>query len=392
MRSAVKTGVVMMNLGGPATQAAVEPFLTRLFSDREIISLPFQEYSSRLIARRRSGMVREQYQKIGGGSPIRRWTETQGALLESLLDSVSPATAPHKSYVCFRYADPLTADCVAAIKADAPSRLIAFSQYPQYSCTTTGSSLNELHRELKRQQVESAFDWTVIDSWATHPSFLSSIVTNIENALETKLPAGVNKSDVALLFSAHSVPQRVADRGDRYPGEVAASVLRVMEMLPRRHPYHLAWQSKVGPLPWLSPKVSDAIKALGRRGRKHVLVVPIAFTSDHIETLYELDMTYKDLAQEVGISTFIRTESLNAQPHFIKTMAQIVCDHIAAVDRSRSAAAATAGGSGSGGGDAAGKENWVKTGPQLEMRCVSCVNPYCAESKTFWCGKTVSPK
>jgi len=143
-----------MNLGGPATQAAVKPFLTRLFSDREIISLPFQEYSSRLIARRRSGIVEDDIEKI---EEVRRLSDglRPKEHFSSLSWIVFTCNCSSQVLCLFRYADPLTADCVAAIKADALLRLV-LSQYPQYSCTTTGSDLNELHRELKRQQVESA--------------------------------------------------------------------------------------------------------------------------------------------------------------------------------------------------------------------------------------------
>ena len=157
--SKVKTGIVMMNLGGPANLAEVEPFLLELFADREIIQLPFQSWLGPFIARRRAPKVRGLYEKIGGGSPILRYTRAQGEGMVQRLDRISPATAPHQFYVAFRYVQPKTEDALRAMAADGVERAVAFTQYPQFSCSTTGSSLNELWRAAARTGLQDAFAW-----------------------------------------------------------------------------------------------------------------------------------------------------------------------------------------------------------------------------------------
>jgi protoporphyrin/coproporphyrin ferrochelatase len=171
-----------------------------------------------------------------------------------LLDTLSPETAPHKHYVTFRYAPPLTPDTLAQLKADGVQRAIAFTQYPQYSCTTTGSSINELFRHVKGTDLEK-IQWSVIDRWGNHPLLVKAFAKLIKEELE-QFPVD-QRGKVVLLFSAHSIPYRVADRGDPYPLEVANTVGRVMEELGQSNPYRLVWQSKVGPLPWLGPQTMD---------------------------------------------------------------------------------------------------------------------------------------
>ena len=162
------TGIVLMNLGGPSTLAEVYDFLRRLFSDRDLIPLPFQSILAPLIAKRRTPRIEEQYAAIGGGSPIKMWTEKQGQALVQLLDRVSPHTAPHKPYIAFRYAEPLTTTAVQQMQKDGITRAIAFTQYPQHSCSTTGSSLNELHRVLREADPHTHIAWKVIDRWPTN--------------------------------------------------------------------------------------------------------------------------------------------------------------------------------------------------------------------------------
>lgn len=168
-----------------------------------------------------------------------------------LLDQLSPTTAPHKHYVAFRYADPMTADALTAMKKDGVTRAIAFTQYPQYSCTTTGSSLNELYRHAQADEFKG-IQWSVIDRWGNHPKLVAAFAKLIREELEQFHSA--ERSKVVILFSAHSIPYRVADRGDPYPGEVANTVGRVMDELGHSNSYRLVWQSKVGPLPWLGPQ------------------------------------------------------------------------------------------------------------------------------------------
>lgn len=300
-----------------------------------------------LISKRRTPKIEEQYRSIGG-SPIRKWTQKQGEMMVQRLDKMSPQTAPHKFYICFRYADPLTSEALQQMKDDGMERAVAFSQYPQFSCTTTGSSLNHLWRELNRMQLDRTFRWSVLDRWSEHPGFIAAVAKRIGMGLDQFAPE--DRSKVIIVFSAHSLPMRVVARGDAYPQEVGATVARVMDLLRAQQQkpsspstssssasssssavnrYMLAWQSQVGPLPWLSPQTGEVLEGLGRQGHKHVLVVPIAFTSDHVETLFEIDQEYKEVAHKAGITHFHRSPSLNDEPLIADAMAQLVADHLA---------------------------------------------------------------
>jgi ferrochelatase len=323
----IKTGVVMMNLGGPATLDDVEPFLLELFADREIIQLPLQRWLGPFIARRRTPKVRNLYASIGGGSPILRYTEAQGRGMVARLDQISPETAPHQFYVAFRYAQPKSDDALRAMQADGVERAVAFTQYPQFSCSTTGSSLNELWRAASRTGLRHAFEWSIIDRWPVHSGFIDAMTETVSDGLGQFDPADRDKA--LILFSAHSLPLDVIDRGDSYPQEVGASVQRVIERLGRSNPYLLAYQSDVGPVRWLGPSTAQVLRRLGARGQKHVLVVPIAFTSDHIETLSELDLEYGEVAHKAGIIHYKRAPALNDRPLFLDGLASIVRDHLA---------------------------------------------------------------
>ena len=325
--STVKTGIVMMNLGGPPNLDEVEPFLLELFADREIIQLPFQSWLGPFIARRRAPKVRGLYQRIGGGSPILRYTRAQGEGMVARLDRLSPETAPHGYYVAFRYVQPKSEDALRAMARDGVQRAVAFTQYPQFSCSTTGSSLNELWRAADRTGLRDAFEWSIIDRWPVHPGFVDAMAETVRDGLQQFDPA--QRDQVLLLFSAHSLPLDVIDRGDAYPQEVGASVQAVVERLGRPNPYLLAYQSEVGPVRWLGPSTEKVIRRLGARGVKRLLVVPIAFTSDHIETLSELDLEYGEVAHRVGITEYRRTPALNERPRFLDALADVVRQHLA---------------------------------------------------------------
>eukprot|EP01138_Halocafeteria_seosinensis_P009123 gb/GECG01009324.1/.p1 GENE.gb/GECG01009324.1/~~gb/GECG01009324.1/.p1 ORF type:complete len:394 (+),score=24.75 gb/GECG01009324.1/:1-1182(+) len=336
--SAPRTGIVMLNMGGPGSldgpRDGVHAFLHRLFTDNEIIPLgPFQNYLGPLIARRRAPKVKEQYKEIGGKSPIGYWTDLQGQEMCKKLDRMSPDTAPHKHYVAFRYAPPLSEDALMQMKEDGVERAIAFSQYPQYSCTTTGSSLNHLWREVERLGLENQFKWSVIDRWPTQPQFIQAVGKRIMMALQ-KIPDEELEHTI-ILFTAHSLPVKVLEKGDHYAAEVAGTVQRVMDHLretefqSRAGPRHLlSWQSKVGPLPWLSPSTGDMVKKLGNYGHKNVVAVPIAFTSDHIETLYEIAIEYAEDAHKAGIEQFLQAPALNDEELFTDAQANLVKTHL----------------------------------------------------------------
>jgi protoporphyrin/coproporphyrin ferrochelatase len=359
--SKIKTGIVMMNLGGPADLSQVEPFLLELFADREIIQLPFQRWLGPFIARRRAPKVRGLYEKIGGGSPILRYTRAQGAGMVARLDRLSPATAPHGFYVAFRYVTPKSEDALRAMADDGVERAVAFTQYPQFSCSTTGSSLNELWRAADRVGLRDAFAWSIIDRWPVHPGFIASMVETVHEGLQQFDPA--DRDRVLLLFSAHSLPLSVIDRGDAYPQEVGASVQAVVDRLGRPNPFLLAYQSEVGPVRWLGPSTERVIQRLGARGQKDLLVIPIAFTSDHIETLSELDREYGEVAHRAGITHYKRTPALNDRPRFIDALADIVREHLA---------------------------QGRPCGPLYETRCPGCENPQCRQIARPVTGRPVS--
>jgi ferrochelatase len=346
--SAPKTGIVLLNLGGPATLDDVQPFLLQLFADREIIQLPFQRWLGPFIARRRTPKVRGLYASIGGGSPILRYTDAQGRGMVARLDRLSPATAPHRFYIAFRYTRPSSDDALRQMHADGVQRAVAFTQYPQFSCSTTGSSLNELWRAAGRTGLRDAFEWSIIDRWPVHPGFIEAMTETVRAGLHQFEPAAREK--VLILFSAHSLPLDVIDRGDSYPQEVGASLQRVVECLGGSNPYLLAYQSDVGPVRWLGPSTAEVLRRLGARGQKHVLVVPIAFTSDHIETLSELDREYGEVAHQAGITHYKRAPALNDRSRFLDALAEIVRDHL---------------------------QSGVPYSTQYPMRCAGCANPQC---------------
>jgi ferrochelatase len=342
------TGIVMMNLGGPKSLDEVNPFLLKLFADREIIQLPVQDWLGPFIANRRTKSVQKNYQDIGGGSPILAWTEEQGRGMCERLDVMSPETAPHRFYVAFRYIDPFSEDALRRMKEDGVTRAVAFTQYPQFSCATTGSSLNELWRAAKKVGLAGDFEWSVVDRWPTHPTFVEAMTDTVAKGL-TQF-SDEDREDVLIVFSAHSLPMSVVNRGDAYPAEVGATTHEVMKRLGYGYEYLVSYQSEVGPVPWLGPSTESVIEELGAKKRKNVLVVPIAFTSDHIETLHELDIEYGELAHEAGIENYVRAPALNGMPRFQDALAEIVAEHLKS-------------------GEACSK--------QYGLRCPGCVNPQC---------------
>jgi len=352
-----KTGVLLLNMGGPEKTTGVYDFLKNLFSDPDLIPLPARSRLAPLIAKRRTPKIIKQYSEIGGGSPIKKWTDLQGKGMTEILDRISPETAPHKHYIGFRYVPTLTEDAMDMMREDGVEKAVAFTQYPQYSCSTTGSSLNAIVRHYKKNpDGANSMDWSVIDRWPVHHRLIEAFGERTMDGLK-KFPKDV-RDKVVILFSAHSLPMSVVNRGDPYPAEVAASVNAVMEYIGRSNPYRLVWQSKVGPMPWLGAQTDAAIEGLSKNGYKNILLVPIAFTSDHIETLYELDLEYIDeLGKECGLENIHRAESLNDSPIFIQAMAEVVKSHL---------------------------EDNKKCSKQLELRCPMCTNQSCLHMRQFF--------
>ncbi|KAK4983846.1 ferrochelatase hem15 [Elasticomyces elasticus] len=364
------TAMVFMNMGGPSTTDEVGGFLSRLFADGDLIPLGrLQPYLGPLISARRTPKIKKQYAEIGGGSPIRKWSEYQSSEMCNILDRISPETAPHKPYVAFRYANPLTEHMYEQLLADGfgrgrGGRAVAFTQYPQYSCSTTGSSLNELWKwrqrlETKRAGGEvdeaGAIKWSVIDRWPTHPGLIEAFAQNIEAKLAEYPPE--RRDNVVLLYSAHSLPMSVVNRGDPYPAEVAATVYAVQQRLGSKNPYRLVWQSQVGPSAWLGAQTSDTVEHYVSRGQDDLILIPIAFTSDHIETLYEVDKEIIVEAEAKGAKGVKRAESLNGSPVFIEGLAQLAKSHL---------------------------DSGVACSKQMGLRCPGCTSQRCLESKKFF--------
>ncbi|UFS72204.1 ferrochelatase [Geomonas sp. RF6] len=311
---AEKTALLMLQMGGPDSLAAVEPFLVNLFTDRDIIRLGpsfLQPFIARRIARKRAPKVEEYYRQIGGRSPILELTEAQGRGVQELLGAnVVP-------FVAMRYSRPSTLEALAAIKREGISRIVALSLYPHYSRATTGSSLNELKRVLK--EAGHPFQLRYVDRFYDHPLYIRALVEKIEEALGNFPQRG----EVELVFSAHSLPQSFIDQGDPYLDQIKETVRLVMERVSGVS-HHLSFQSKAGPVKWLEPSTEEMMQTLAAGGRKNLLMVPLSFVSDHIETLYEIDIQYAEEAKELGIERFVRAESLNSSPIFMQCLADLV--------------------------------------------------------------------
>ena len=317
----------MMNLGGPATLDDVEPFLVRLFADREIIQLPWQDVLGKFIATRRAPRVRKLYEAIGGGSPIKAWTEAQGEAMCRRLDEMSPETAPHRFYVAFRYTTPFADDALRAMKADGITRAIAFTQYPQWSCATTGSSLNDLWRALDRTGLRDAFEWSIIDRWGEHPGFIEAMAGAVEDGLED-FPAA-ERDDVLVLFSAHSLPLSVIDRGDTYPAEIGGSVSRVVEAIGLRNPISCPTSPRWGRCDGRGQHGVGDHAVREERPQEPVGGADRVHQRSHRNTLRTRHQ-YAELAHSLGMTGFRRAPALNVRTEFLDALADIVSQHLAA--------------------------------------------------------------
>ena len=314
----MKTGILLLNLGGPDRLEAVRPFLLRLFSDREIIRLPGgpigQWLIGRMIAYSRTKEVQENYRRIGGGSPIVHWSTLQG---EGMVKRLRARGHDVEYALCMRYWNPDTDAALDRLEGLGCDRLLALTLYPHYSMATTGSSAAELGRVMRRRGTRLPLER--IDAWYDHPAYLDALAGRVRDAL-AKFPDEIKPT---LLFSAHGLPKHFIEDGDPYVRHIEATMQGVLARLPRL-PHVLAYQSRVGPVEWIRPSTEEVIDQLGAQGVKDVCVVPISFVSDHIETLYEVDMLYGDQAKVAGIVNFHRPEGLNDYPPFLDALADVV--------------------------------------------------------------------
>lgn len=316
------TGVVLLNMGGPDSLSAVRPFLARLFSDRDLIRLPAailtQPVFAWLVSGVRARKVKRYYEEIGGGSPIGPLTELQRAALESALREEG---GNFRVYVGMRYWYPLAKHAVLEMQEDGVARAIALPLYPQYFAATTGSSLKDLKRWMRWAGAASPL--REVRSYPDHPGYVAALSEKIAETLGEADPEGAH-----LLFSAHGIPKSFVDAGDPYPEEIGRTVAAVMRGFPGI-PHSISYQSRAGRAQWLAPDSVSEVRRLGKGGIRALVVVPVSFVSDHIETLHELDIRLKETALKAGIRDFLRVPALNDSPAFIRALKEIVLAEVA---------------------------------------------------------------
>jgi len=311
-----RVGVVLFQLGGPDTLEAIEPFLYNLFCDPDIIDFPFARIGrkalAKLISTTRARKVQQHYAAIGGGSPIRRHTERQARALEAELRS--QGIGAH-CFVAMRYWHPFTREAIEQLRTAECDAVVLLPLYPQYSSTTTGSSLNEWRRlfsdDLPVYCVEAFYRKTI---------YLDAVIEKVNDALARF--AVPDRPE--LVFSAHSVPLSVIEKGDPYQRQIEETVRLLRQRGEWRNPYRLCYQSKVGASRWLQPSLHHTLHQLSAEKVREVCVVPVAFVSDHVETLGEIDHHAREQAYRLGFRQFEMSAGLNDSPKFIQALGQMV--------------------------------------------------------------------
>lgn len=317
MQKELKVGVVLLNMGGPDTLEEVRPFLFNLFSDREIIPLgpPFmQKLLAWLIAKRRAPKSIETYKKIGGGSPLKATTIEQALALEQALRQ-------HGDFyvtISMRYWPPYSPEALDYLISQGVDKIIALTLYPHYSRATTGSSLTHLRKTHAQKKISVPL--VEISSWPEQPLYVETIANNILEGLQS---FGTDKVEV--IYSAHSLPVSFIESGDPYVQHTEQTIAAIEKITKKQG--RLCFQSRSGPVEWLSPSTPDMLVTLAQEGIKNVLMVPISFVSDHVETLYEIDMLYKEQAATLGIR-LLSSRSLNTQPTFIAGLKDLILENV----------------------------------------------------------------
>ncbi|KAK9273918.1 hypothetical protein L1049_018730 [Liquidambar formosana] len=325
-----RVGVLLLNLGGPETLHDVQPFLFNLFADPDIIRLPrpfqfLQRPLAQLISVLRAPKSKEGYAAIGGGSPLRKITDEQAHALKMALEAKKMAA---NVYVGMRYWYPFTEEAVQQIKKDRITRLVVLPLYPQFSISTTGSSIRVLQSIFREDSYLSRLPVSIIESWYQREGYVKSMADLIEKELQSFS----KPEEVMVFFSAHGVPvSYVEDAGDPYRDQMEECICLIMEELKARgidNDHTLAYQSRVGPVKWLQPYTDEVLVELGQKGVKSLLAVPVSFVSEHIETLEEIDMEYKHLALESGIENWGRVPALGCTSSFITDLADAVIESL----------------------------------------------------------------
>ena len=317
MSSRKKIGVVLFQLGGPDSLEAVGPFLYNLFCDPDIISLPLgwllRKPLARFIVWRRMAHVRHAYEEIGGRSPIGLLTERQARALERALEPRVDA----RVVVAMRYWHPFTNEAIEKISNFTYDELVLLPLYPQYSFATTRSSLKDWNRCFQ----PDGRPVRLVEHFFSHPLYIEALVEKINLAL-THFDEPERST---LLFSAHSLPVSFIERGDSYQKHILETVRLVLAKGKWANPHILCYQSKVGRERWLEPSLLDTLKTCAESGQRHLLVCPVAFVTEHIETLHEINVEARQEAERLGIEQFEMVPSLNDSPRFIAALADLVC-------------------------------------------------------------------
>ncbi|HVA71903.1 MAG TPA: ferrochelatase [Candidatus Limnocylindrales bacterium] len=316
MQSRKKLGVVLFQLGGPDSLDAVEPFLYNLFCDPEIINFMgaglARKPLARFIAHRRSEIVREHYAAIGGRSPISELTNRQARALAAALEPYCDATV----VVAMRYWHPLTQEAIKQLQGIALDQLILLPLYPHYSFATTGSSLKEWQRLYRSDGTPVR----MVNDFHEHPLYISAIVERVNEALQPL----ARREEVHLVFSAHGLPMSLVDKGDPYPKQIETTVRLVREQGGWKNPRILCYQSRVGRQKWLEPSLTQTIETLAKSGVRRMLVIPISFVTEHIETLHEINIEAREEAEALGVEEFYMTAALDDSPAFVRALADLV--------------------------------------------------------------------
>ncbi|HEY1382723.1 MAG TPA: ferrochelatase [Dongiaceae bacterium] len=318
-----RTAIVLFNLGGPDSLEAVQPFLTNLFSDPAIIRLPglLRSMAARWIARRRTPTARHIYAQMGNRSPILPNTEAQAHALEQALDGEEA-----KAFIAMRYWHPMTADTVAAVKAYAPQQIILLPLYPQFSTTTTASSYQLWCEEAARQRL--TVPQRLVCCYPREPGFIAAAADLVQQGIARARDA-VPAAKPLVVFSAHGLPKTVVADGDPYVSQVEAGVSGIVARLGlQAGDWVISYQSRVGPLEWVGP-ATNAVILQAAKYKRALVVFPIAFVSEHSETLVELDIEYRHLAEQNGAAAYVRVPTVGTHPAFIAGLARLVRKAIA---------------------------------------------------------------
>ncbi len=325
-----RVGILLLNMGGPDRIETIRPFLYNLFGDEEIIDLPGgkvgQFLLGRLIVNMRLGEVKENYHKLGGGSPQVCWTTIQMEGLQERLDE--RVEEPVRVGMAMRYWHPFADEALRDLRRAGAEHIIALTLYPHYTRATTGTSEDDLVAARDRLGMDVPISF--ISRWYDQPRYLDLWASKVQRALDTLDPGA--RERVQLVVSAHGLPQKFVDRGDPYVEHINATMHGVLERLQDPPPHHLGFQSRTGPVKWIGPGTEDVLTGLAAEGHDAVLVWPIAFVSDHVETTYEVGMLFRDEAVEAGIEHYHMVPQFNDDPLFWDVLADLVVDHMAGLE------------------------------------------------------------